>query len=504
MKNINDAVPFLLASFIIGSVFPYVGLVGILFPPTFIFGALLLAIFFFASKRKYFAPVILSFILFGLALGSWRSSLEMSRDHPDIPEGKTVLMGVIDKEPDIRENYTNQVVRVREIDGVAVKKEFRMILLAPRYPELSYGDRVVATGVVDIPKDFSTDETGRTFHYKEFLEKDGIYARMRYPSIQKTGEHEGNPVVSAFLSVKHSFVDRMGRIYPEPENALLTGLLLGEKRSLGEDITRSFRISGIIHVVVLSGYNMTLVAQYIVAMSRFAGFYGSALLGVAGIFLFTIMAGGGATVVRAAIMASLALSAKLTGRTSEASRLLLFAGAIMVINEPSIVLYDPSFQLSFLATLGLIHGVPFLDARIRYLKKYPVFRDILLSTVATQIFVFPLILYSTGIFPAYALFANLLVLPFVPIAMFFGFWSGVAAFFSVFIGKIIGAAGILFLSWIIWVGRAIADLPFASILVTDFSLPFLFLAYAALAAVILWNRRRTMGPRPIPGESPGS
>src|SRR5690606_5955202 len=140
------------------------------------------------------------------------------------------------------------------------------------------------------------------------------------------------------------------------------------------------------------------------------------LFGAVGIILFAIMVGGGATVVRASIMALLSLIARATGRLYEVTIALIVAGFIMVLWSPRVLVFDPSFQLSFLATLGLIHATPLFERWLRMIPEYFSLRTIISATLGTQLFVLPLLLFMTGVFPMYSPLANALVLPAVPIA----------------------------------------------------------------------------------------
>src|SRR5690606_6965228 len=107
------------------------------------------------------------------------------------------------------------------------------------------------------------------------------------------------------------------------------------------------------HIVVLSGYNVTIVAEaFIKALSFVPRLYGYSA-GMIGIVLFAVMAGGGTTIIRASAMAVIALYAKWTGNTYNAFRALIFCGTGMILLNPLTLLYDPSFHLSFMATFAL-------------------------------------------------------------------------------------------------------------------------------------------------------
>jgi competence protein ComEC len=501
LTTAGRVIPHALVACIVGTALPYLGIIGGVFPVVLAVAMFFIALLVFLKRLRLSVALVCLAILLGLCIGSSRALYEIAKPSPMVPTGKHVIEGVIVREPDVRESYTAQTLQVERIDGREISDEYRVLLLAPRFPEFAYGDRLIATGSIALPEDFSVDETGRIFPYKKFLAKDDVYAIVRYPKIERVGEGQGNPILALLYQSKRAFLASLGRVVPEPENALLAGIILGEKRSLGKGLTEALRVSGIIHIVVLSGYNMTLVAQYLYAFLRFLGFYGRAGGAVIGIAFFALMAGGGATVVRAAIMAILALLARVTGRTDAATRSLLLAATLMLFHEPSIILYDPSFQLSFLATLGLIHGVAYLDPRVNWFSGLPLLREIVLSTIATQAFVLPLILYQSGVLPVYSLVANLLALPVVPIAMFLGFWTGVGASVSFLFGQFLGVFADLSARWILFVGETIASLPFSSVHLPAFSGFVLVLFYGALT-LLLYRSRASLPPRLSTEESP--
>src|SRR3989344_2266646 len=162
------------------------------------------------------------------------------------------------------------------------------------------------------PKNFEQADTGSPVDYVSYLEKVGILHQFLRPNISRIGEGKGNIIKRELLLLKHAFLDRVSRVIPEPESSLLGGLLVGAKQSLGKDLLDDFRTAGVIHIVVLSGYNLTIVAEAIMRFFSFMPRMWGLSLGGISIVLFSIMTRAGATVVRASIMALLALLARAT------------------------------------------------------------------------------------------------------------------------------------------------------------------------------------------------
>src|SRR6185369_13002766 len=147
------------------------------------------------------------------------------------------------------------------------------------------------------------------------------------------------------------------------------------------------------------------------------------------------------------VMAIIALFAELVRRDYAVSRALLLAGAGMLIQNPMILLYDPSFQLSFLATLGLIMLSSPIEKKLGFITDKMGIRALVASTFATQIFVSPLIFYMMGQLSIIGIVVNILVLPFIPLTMLLVFLCGFFGFFSHLLSEIEGWGSHILLSY---------------------------------------------------------
>ena len=439
------------------------------------------------SIRPRITMIFLAVVFLGLTLGCGRFLLWRDAKADAFVNGEVgsqvTISGVVVDEPDVRENNTHLTIAFKKIlNSFPQDVSGTALVLVPRYPEYNYGDVVTLKGKLEYPKSF-TEADGRIFDYPAYLRTKNIRYQMRYPGVLVTSHGQGSIITAALFNIKHTFIHAISEVLPEPHNSLLAGLLLGGKQSLGATWLMRFRIAGIIHIIVLSGYNMTIVSEWLVVLFRGLGFYGSLSVGGTGIVLFAMMTGGGATVMRAAVMSLLVLLARATGRTYAMGRALLVAAALMVALNPSILAFDPSFQLSFLASLGLIFVSPILARKITLLKASPMWHEILISTSATQIVVLPVLLYQTGMLSLVALPVNLLVLPLIPLTMLLGFMAGVTALLFPllpWLGFIVALPAHILLSWILNVAHAASVIPYAS-LSLSFSPTAVFVFYAVIA-----------------------
>ncbi|MBX9765287.1 ComEC family competence protein [Patescibacteria group bacterium] len=375
-------------------------------------------------------PVLCVFVIFGAAIYSVFAPAPTSPALDSAVGTKVEIEGIIVRDPDVREKFIFLTVAVKEIAGVPIYGNTRILVSVDRFSEYTYGDRVLLSGKLKLPEAFETDG-GRTFNYPKYLLAHGVTHTMPFADAKVLTSGEGNEIVSALLSVKHALTDGIQKALPEPESALLAGLLLGEKQSLGEKITEAFRNAGVVHIIVLSGYNIALVIQVIrfIAERLFKRALAFLVAGI-GILAFVIMVGASETAVRASVMAGIVLFAQYLRRPTEGVRVLLIAGAGMALFNPYLVLFDLSYQLSMLATLGLVLFSNPIQKRIQFVPEHFGLREIVATTIATQITVLPLLILSIGSVSVVSLIANIFVLPAVPLAMLFGFFASVVALLS--------------------------------------------------------------------------
>ncbi len=431
--------------------------------------------------------------------------------------------GIVMQDPERKEGGQIMVVYVQNLHTTSIEKsknettcasDLLVRMKTKLYPRFSYNDKVYFSGKISKPFNFRSD-SGRSFDYVGFLAKDDIFYEIKSAVVGKV-EVEKNIVIenggaenvrripvgaegqrdrnasdifgainSILFSVKRKFVSNLEKTLGEPHAALAAGLVVGEKSALGKDLLEDFRTVGLIHIVVLSGFNITIVGD---AMRRalvlFPRVWGITIGGV-GIALFGVMVGGGATVIRSCFMAGVALSADLIRRDYNVTRALIFAGLIMLIQSPMILLHDPSFQLSFLATLGLILLASPIESKLFFIPEKFGIRGIVAATIATQIFVSPYILYMMGQMSIIGMIVNILVLPIIPVTMLVVFLTGIVGFISLPAAQFFAWMAHLLLSYELKMVEWFANVPFASVSLPMFSGWWVVGFYSLFALVLL-------------------
>lgn len=266
-------------------------------------------------------------------------------------------------------------------------------------------------------------------------------------------EPEPNLTESALTGVRMFFVERLERAFPEPESSLAAGLLFGYRAAIPYKIKEDFRKTGLTHILAISGYNMVILITFISTIFSIFPRRIWIALSIISIFLFTLLVGAGASVVRAAIMGSLGLVAQIFGRKSIGLRSLFIAGYFMLLADP-FVLFDIGFQLSFGATAGILLFSEPLKKYASFLPNWLGMKDAAVATWAAQIFTTPIILFYFKSFSFIAPLANIVVVPFIS-------WLMLGSFLSLLFGKLIAAPTVLLFEIILAVIHFFATLPFA-------------------------------------------
>jgi competence protein ComEC len=383
--------------------------------------------------------------------------------------GRTsIVAGSVADDPDRRINAVRVVLEVATINGEQAAGKVLVVL--PRDSELEYGDALSVRGMLEVPQSFETD-TGRTFDYPGYLRARGIALIMPHATLRAI-EPGGASVLRSLFALKRHFERALERVMREPMSSLMEGLLLGEKSGMPQALTQAFVMTGLVHIVVLSGYNIGVVAEWTLRLFTLLWRKRTALV-LAGvvIVLFALMAGGGMATARAAVMGLIAILARYLNRPTVALRALLVAAALMILYNP-LVLFDVGFILSVMATFGLITLSPGVEARLR---RAPLFatmgegmRSSAATTIAVQMFVLPALLYFTGVLSLVSVPLNVVVLPLVPAAMLLGFTAGVLALIHPYLALVPGLLADMLLSMIIKITEISAALPVAAVVVPPF------------------------------------
>ncbi len=440
------------------------------------------------------AAIILLVAMGFFALGITRVHFlaPVHREALDSVAGKVVkITGTIVAEPDWREDTTRITVAVfdfttKSTSPTPVDPPARVLVGTFPHLPLSYGDHIVATGTLRYPKSFDTGN-GRTFEYPGYLEAQRIGYQMSRASVSVV-EHAGLSLRGVLFSIKQWFVAGLQRSLEEPAAGLAAGIMVGDKRSLGDELTQAFRTSGLIHVIVLSGYHITVVGAVLLSLFSFLPRVARLSASCLGIVLFILMTGSSTTAIRAGVMGAIALLARGAHQQYDALRALFVAVVGMALFQPLILKYDPGFHMSVAATAGIILLAPHIVARLP--NSLPaLLRELIGTTIGAQIMVAPLIAYHMGSVSLVALTVNLVVLPVVPLAMLLSLGAGVlGAIVPISLAPLFGFPAFVVLAYMVQVAVFGSGVPFASVLVPAIPIWVIGALYVTGGFVLLTSR----------------
>lgn len=389
--------------------------------------------------------------------------------------GKNVsVQGEVVNAPDVR--LYNKRLTIRPVN-----QESNILAVVPKEVDVSYGDMVRVEGELETPENFVTS-SGKEFNYERYLANQDIYFIINNADIEIILHNNGSILKSLLYKFRGKFMKNIGKVISPPESDLANGLILGARGGFDTKTRDEFISTGTIHIIALSGYNVTIVAEGTMKVLGliFASVVGT-IFGILVIILFVVLAGASSTAVRAGIMAIIILFARMTGRTYDAGRALVIAALLMIAYDPRI-LTDISFQLSFIATFGVLFITPKVINWVYFLPMKFGFRELVSTTIAATISVLPILLYTTGILSIVSLPANILILPLIPLTMFFSFLVGSFGFISIIIALPFAYVAHLLLSYILSIIHFFASLSFASVTIQSFPLFLIIILYV----FILW------------------
>ncbi len=464
------------------------------FGKSFLWLILAAAIAILISNYKNKTAAVISIAVLFFAAGSWHTSDAFARAKNNLTNGKTgqaEFSALVVREPEsdekgqkitigtISENHSRNLVYGSEadVDSGAMK----VLVTAPIFPEYSYGDELKVSCDLKKPENFSGN-----FDYQMYLAKDGIYRVCNKPQITLVARNKGSGTYSTILTIKNKFEEKLSAVFPDPEGAYLKGLLLGGSRRMTKDLADAFSRTGTSHTLAVSGYNVTIVAAFLMWAGIWIGLWRQQVFSFAviGIILFVLMTGAPSSAVRAGIMGSLVIWAMKEGRLANSTNaILLAAGAMLAIN-PLLLRYDAGFQLSFLATLGIVYLSPLLEKFFWQGRAPKIIHETIILTLAATIFVLPVLLNSFEKLPLVSPIANLLILPAIPAIMGTGFAAGAAGFIFLPLGKLLGFIPYVLLKVELAIVQWLANLPWASIEIKNFGWIWIVPYYIFLFLVI--------------------
>ncbi len=455
-------------------------------------------LFFFQQHRKSLILASLGIIIFfsgnfyfGLSLPTLdEHHLQFHNDQETVK-----IKGIVSQDPEVRDKTTHLHLKATEIQ---IGQEWQeasgtALIFAARYPVYSYGEVLRISGQLKTPPQLDN------FDYQAYLAQQQIYSVMYYPKIEVLETGKGIKPLSWIYSLRNNLAQSVNEVFPEPQASLAQGIILGLRNNIPQDIRDNFARSGTAHLLAISGLHLAIVAGILLSIGLWLfgrRHYIYIWLALGGVWFYAIITGFNPPVVRGAIMASLFLSAELLGRQRSAITAITLAAAVMVGLSPQ-VLWDASFQLSFLAMAGLVFIFPTLQSLGRNVIKAKLgetghlvspanfVADSFSVTLAAVIFIWPVIAHYFGIISFASPVATLLVLPALPIVIIAGALAATMGLFILPLAQAVGWLVWFFLSYMLVVVNGFAALPLSFTEVEAFSTHLIWIYYLGLG-LSLW------------------
>ena len=379
---------------------------------------------------------------------------------------------------------TAQVSRVEWSDGAAILRSSVWVSGSEGTPPALRGDRVHLEGTLRVP-----DDPG----FAEALRHKGIPAQLQLQTFTRLG-----PSPSAFVRATQGARRVVGssieRVFPAKEAGLLLGLLLGDDSQLDPGLERDFRAAGLSHLLVVSGGNVAMVlapvlaASALLRLSRWPKF----AVGFGAVAFFTILTGAEPSVLRAGVMACLALVGVLAGRPRTTASILSAAVLGLLVIDPWLV-WSVGFQLSVTATAGMVALASPLAERFGHFVPSPL-AAAAGATISAQLGVTPILLYQFHEVPLVTLPANLAAFPLVAPSLLLGAVAAATGLAWLPLGKVVGAVAVLPMRWLELVADHLGKAP-VGYLSSEGGPLVLIGGTVVVAAVVIWIRTGWKPPR---------
>lgn len=399
-----------------------------------ILGMLAIAISFFAKfakKEMAMAGFCILFLVLGIMrfqISQFTIASDTIRKFNDQPP-KITLTGQITDEPDVRDTLQKLKVKINGTKSI-------ILVTAGQENKYHYLDTIKIIGKLKTPVVFED------FNYKNYLLKDGIYSVMDYPKIELIStQHHYNAFTFLYekiLFFKEKLRDSIYTNFLPPQRLMLEGIILGNNKTMTDDLRYKLNATGLRYLTAISGVHVIVVSAILMSLFLALGFWrGQAFyFSVTFIWLYIVLTGFTASGIRAATMGSIFLLAQKLGRQNTSSRTIALAGALMLLQNPLLLLYDVGFQLSFLASLGIIYFKPLLENMIKIVTKEHARHvvEMIAVTITAQVFTLPVMVFNFGTVSLIAPITNMLVIPIIWWLMIFGFLASILGIASNFLG----------------------------------------------------------------------
>lgn len=394
---------------------------------------LLFSLFFFPQKFPLFLLLSLSFLL-----GVFRFQAFLIRI------SRNPLLSLFEKEIEIEGKVIDILKKEKNFQDLLVLTDFqkaKIIARTSRKDDFAIGRTFKFRGKLKKP------QTKEDFDYqKSFLSK-GIFGFLFFPKVEKP-EQEKKSIFDFFLNLREISRKNVEKIFPPQYSFWVKAILLSLKEDFPKEEREKLQKTGLSHLIAISGLHFSILSFLIFNFLLFLGIKRkiSIFLSLFFIFFYLFFLNFPVSATRATFMIFFIFLAQIFGRQAASLRVLVFAASFLLFFNPLLLRYDLSFQLSFLATFGLVYFYPSLLSFFERVPSFFKIKETLLATFSAQLFVLPLSLWRFGLFSPYFLWTNLILVPLFPLVLFSSFFVFFLSFFSLSLAQFFSSSVCLFLS----------------------------------------------------------
>ncbi|MDR0822433.1 MAG: ComEC family competence protein, partial [Endomicrobium sp.] len=338
----------------------------------------------------------------------------------------------------------------------------KTLVLAPQGYSISYGDEIALDGYVNLP---NTAPFPLLFDYQKYLSRENIHTMFRADSFEFI-KSSPNPIMKAALFIRNDIVKTIDQYFKPAYGAILKPLIIGDKSSIQKEIREAFVDAGLMHILVVSGLNVGFVGGLFLIIFKALGLplRKVFLLTIPAIFLYVLITGANPPVLRAGIMFSVVLLSLALDREPLIYNSLALSALLILIFSPQ-QLFTASFQMYYLATIGIVYFYPKISALFKSVKN-PYLKaliSVFCVTADAQIFMYPISAYYFGKISAISLLSNMLVVPLIGIITTLGFVFYFASFISSFLAMLLSYCLSFMLAIILFLVNFLGTMRYASI-----------------------------------------
>ncbi len=421
------------------------------------------AILIYLNRNREWTRAVI-YVTAGVLLGflAWYANLALTYRPAVRYDGSHGIMTcTVTDYPDVYERYTSVTVHTRTLSGAPIRRFKVLLYLDGDYGMLQPGDDLTAEVSLSVPESRWNFDRFRYYRaHRIYLTGSGEEAKVVHA--------DGHSLRYLPVRLTHVCIERLYRLLPEENAAILAGLIFGDESSLPEQYVSDLRSTGLSHITAVSGMNVSfLVGLLLLLLRRKVG----SVVSIPVVILFIFMTGGSASVLRAGIMQLLWLTASLINREADPMNSLFLACGLILLANPFAVA-DVGLWLSFAATAGLmLFAGPMLQAvmsHIRLKARLPrrileILLSVLCTTLAAQILVLPIQVAVFGNISLISPLANLLVVPASEYAFTGGVIALLVSFFWMFPGRLLALLPRVLTSYQLAVVPTLAQVPMATV-----------------------------------------